>query len=634
MAGTEGQKIALEACDPARYTEIRGQVERVIASPTFSAAPRSAQLLQYLVERTLAGEGDRVNEYSIGVDVFRKLPSFDPRSDSAVRTDVMRLRQRLRRYYENGGRGDPVVLKLPVRCYRVNFEFRDCAPAETAVAAVGPAVAAASTPARVAWRQRPGVFIAAVVVAAGCLAGVAWRLTSSPKQSIQSVVVLPFQDFSSDHQSGYLADGLTDEITGDLANLKGLRVIARTSAFEFKGKGIDIRQIGRQLNVDASLEGSIDREGDRIRIRAQLNRNSDGSHLWSHVYDVEFHDLIAAQRDIARSIADDLQLSRSPKAESGNGASRYTPTPEAHEAYLRGLEAFNIGSLESLRRAIDLFQNAVAADPRFAQAWAQLAGAHWNADLWGDQTPIDEVRSEVHRALDLDSGMASAHALLGYISWKHDYDWRRAEAEMRLALQYGPGSSSVHNLYGASLLDRGRFAESHSELREAQALSPLETTLYTNEALAYLAEGRLAEAEEIYRRVLAIRPDSAGALAGIANVRVFAKDCDGAGAYSERLARISGGSRFSRNLDFAIQICRGNLSGARQWLEKAPDSSRKLDLAAGYLAIGDTDRALELLRVSASRREVGFTAIRFSPYLTPLRSDPRFIALEREYGLE
>ena len=154
----------------------------------------------------------------------------------------------------------------------------------------------------------------------------------------------------SNHQSEYLADGLTDEITNDLANLNNLRVIARTTAFEFKGKGVDVRDLGRRLNVEAALEGSLVREGNRVRIRAQLNRTSDGYHLWSRAYDVDSHDLIGVQQQIAQSIADDMNLGRAPSAETAH-PSRFTNDTQAHDLYLRAMEALNTGSPDSLPKA-------------------------------------------------------------------------------------------------------------------------------------------------------------------------------------------------------------------------------------------------------------------------------------------
>lgn len=632
MERAEGPESIETPYAPRRQSEIRAYLERLAAAPVFSAAPRRVRLLKYLMERTLAGEGDRVNEYSLGIDVFDKLPSFDPRSDSMVRTDVMRLRQRLRQYYSQEGCGDAIVLDIPPKSYRIAIEFRD-----TAVPDTPPPSVAAPEPVLPAQRNRTWILlataVAVLVMGAGTMLGWRWFHRGAPR--IRSVVVLPFQDFSSDHQSGYLADGITDEITNDLANLDGLRVIARTTAFEFKGKGIDIRDIGRQLHVDASLEGSLDREGDRVRIRAQLNRNTDGYHLWSHVYDVQFRDLISVQRDIARSIAGDLQLSRSFDGDGGVNSPRHDPSPEAHELYLRGAEAWNATNLESFRKGAILFQAAVDKDPQFAEAWLGLANAHWNLGIFSGwkEVSVAQVESEARRAVDRNPRLGSAHATIGQILWRRDFDWPRAETEFRLALQYGNGSYNVHNLYAGCLSERGEFAESHRQFRMAEELSPLQDAIFTNEAALYWAEGRVNEAERMYRQVLERKPGFALALAGIGGLRLRAKDCKGAVEYAARLYKASPGSRTATMVEWALSPCTGEAGVTRMPRKDRVAGMRNIDAALENAALGNQDSAIEYLRKSAEFHEIGATSLRVSPYFEAMRSDPRFVALEREIGI-
>jgi TolB-like protein len=624
--------------DPGRCDEIRAYLDILISAPVFSSAPRRARLLRYLLERTLAGDGERVNEYAIGTDVFGKRPSFDPRYDSMVRTDVMRLRQRLRQYYIGEGRGDAILLDIPPRSYKVSIEFRDTsaaaagkqpnsAPSEPA----SPETAEAAAPGPAKWK-RISIAVAAALLLAALAAALASRQFLRPAPPVRSVVVLPFLDDSSDRKSGYLADGLTDEITNDLANLNGLRVIARTSAFEFKGKGVDIREIGRQLNVEMSLEGSLDREGDRIRIRAQLVRNADGYHLWSHVYDVQFRDLIGVQRDIARSIADDLLLSQSFDNAAVGNLPQHEPSPEAHELYLRGADAWNAATLDSFRKGVELFHQAVNLDPQFAQAWLALANADWNVGLFSGWKAVSvaQVEAEARHALDANPRFGSAHATLGQILWRRDFDWPRAEAEFRIALQYGNGSYNVHNLYASCLGERGQFAESHRHFRLAEELSPLQDALFTNEAAVYWAEGKTSQAERMLQQVLSRTPEFAIALGEMAALRLQAKDCAGAAAYAARLDKSRPGSRISTMVTWGLNVCRGvrtppepTLSGGRL----------NLDVAAEYSVLGNSDRAIEYLRKSFSLHEIGITGLKVSPYFQPMRSDPRFLALERDIGL-
>jgi TolB-like protein/tetratricopeptide (TPR) repeat protein len=600
-----------------------------------------------LVDRTLAGEGDQVNEYSVGVDVFDKLPSFDPRSDSMVRTDITRLRQRLRQYYAEEGSGDPVVIDLPARSYKVSVAFRDELAAHSAEsletsAEPDPTVDAPDSlaPNQIAQpATRRGVrfwtLVGAVVVTASVLAGVAWSRLGRHAHVIQSLVVLPFQDYSSDHRSEYLADGLTDEITNELANFNGLRVIARTSAFEFKGKGVDVRDVGRQLNVDAALEGSLDREGDRIRIRAQLNRTTDGSHLWSHAYDVQFRDLLAVQRDMARSIAEDLKFNQSLNSDKAR-ASIHDPDPEVHDLVLRGMEAWNAASADSFREGAALFQNAVDRDPKYAGAWASLSGAHWDLGIftgWKEVT-VEQVESESQRAADLDPTIASVRAFLGQLAWRRHLDWARADADFKLALQTGSGSASVHSLYAGCLAERQEFEASHKHFRIAQELSPLSDLIFTNDAGIYLAQLKLGEAERLYKQVLSRKPDFTIALAGMAGVRIAMGDYAGAQPYADRLNLTAAKSGLTAIVNFALLVCNGKTAQARQFLEAAKPAILRVDFAAGQAALGDNDGAIASLRESYDRREIGITRIAIRPEMNRLRGDPRFIELEREIGLK
>ena len=260
------------------------------------------------MEHTLAGEGDKVSEYAIGLDVFQKPASFDPRIESVVRTEVSRLRQRLKDYYADEGRKDPIVIDFPQRSYAATFEF--------------PKQADLQEPQLI--RRDTATFVNRGVILGGACAKFAahdscgfsrcrarvggyeyWKSRSNPgggKLPLNSIVVLPFENYSVNGADQYLADGMTEELTNDLAEWRDLRVVARTSAYAFKGKGEDVRKIGKDLNVDAVLEGSFTKQGDRIRITAQLNRTSDGYHLWSHSYESQSSDLMAVQDQVrARS---------------------------------------------------------------------------------------------------------------------------------------------------------------------------------------------------------------------------------------------------------------------------------------------------------------------------------------------
>ena len=301
MPGTIENHASARSRD-SRSPEIRDYLAQLLASPQFAASGRRGQLLQYLVEHTQAGDADRVTEYAIGLDVFQKPTSFNPQIESVVRTEFSRLRQRLKDYYAEAGQRDRIVIDFPPRSYAASFEFRDAVEIPPPTPQLVRPDTMHRRPLALRVTALALAFLAPVAVAAFAI----WREHARLgwwKQPIHAIVVLPFENYSPNHQDEYVAYGMTEQLTDDLAQWRDLRVVARTSAFAFKGRGEDVRQIGRQLNVDAVLEGSFEREGDRVRITAQLIRAADGYQLWSHSYEMQSNDLLEVQERVATSIA-------------------------------------------------------------------------------------------------------------------------------------------------------------------------------------------------------------------------------------------------------------------------------------------------------------------------------------------
>jgi TolB-like protein len=618
--------------DGAQGAAIRTYLDALLTTPGFRLPGRRERLLRYLIDRTLAGEGERINEYSIGLDVFERPSDFDPKVDAVVRAEVSRLRQNLKDYYMGPGQADRTLIDLPPRSYAPTITFRELAPPPAAQPA-DPAVPEA-VPARPRWHFAVG--LAAVLVAGIAIARwIPWNARRRVP-AIQSLVVLPFQDLSSNHQSEYLADGLTDEITNDLANLNNLRVIARTTAFEFKGKGVDVRDLGRQLNVEAVLEGSLVREGNRVRIRAQLNRTSDGYHLWSHAYDIDSHDLIGVQQQIAQSIADDMNLGGRAQGAEAARPLRFTTDPEAHDLYLRGMQALNNGSPDSLQQAAGFFQSAIAKDRNFAMAWLGLARSH---DLMQSGAvpgiTYEQIGKEARQALDLDPSLAEAHEELAIIAWERDYDWPSAEREFRLAVA-GNGSASArsHAVYGYHLAERGRFAESHQQLRTAQEISPLEVLPLVNEGWVYFFERRFDQAGQMYKRILELHPDNAVALDGLAFLKTMVGDCQSGAEYAAKLNQLWPNAFRVQAAQWNLLVCRGEVGPARKILDGSAAKMPAFYAGASYAVLGDKESALHYLDQAVAQRDDLVTTMAVTPYLDRLRSDPRFAALERRVGLE
>lgn len=359
MEGLRTNGTSDSSLSPADAAQVRAYLDTLLASPEFAASERKSQLLRYLVDKTLSGQASRVNEYGIGLDVFERPASFDPRVDSVVRAEVSRLRLKLKDYYDNGGRSDPIVIELPQRGYIPRFTFRK-------MEASAPAPAEQPLPPEP--RRKPAVWIAASIVLIAALAGlVYWGIHRSAAGPLKSLVVLPFENYSKDPQNEYLADGFTEELTNQLAQWRELRVVARTSAFVFKGKAVDVRQIGRELNVDAVLEGSCVKQADRIKITAQLSRASDGYHLWSRSFEARSDDMLSVQDEMARAIA--VAVHGVGRDAPASAASLSTTNAAAHDLYLRANYQLSQRTTKSVESALNLLQAAIKLDPGYVSAY-------------------------------------------------------------------------------------------------------------------------------------------------------------------------------------------------------------------------------------------------------------------------
>ena len=308
------------------------------------------------------------------MEVFGRKPSYDPRLDGVVRVEAVKLRSRLKDYYETDGAADPVRIDLPKGGYLPCFEELSHA--------VEPIEKVAAPPRRAwwtDWRWRASLF-ALVVLAGILLARTAHPRPATPDSS--SIAVLPFVNLSSDKENEYFSDGLTDDLIDALTKVRGLRVVARGSAFQFKGKNPDIRAVGRQLNVATVLEGSVQRSGDRLRITAQLSSVADGYHVWSQTYDRRLADVFAVQDEISRAIVGALEV-RVAVDPGRRLVESSTQDLEAYNLYLQGRFHLNQWRPESVRKGIEYFTQAIAKDPAYAPAYAGMADCYTWLGVFG-----------------------------------------------------------------------------------------------------------------------------------------------------------------------------------------------------------------------------------------------------------
>jgi TolB-like protein len=422
----------------AEPNAVRAEVNRVVASKGFARAVRLAGFLRFVVEQSLEGRAGELKETSIGVEVFGRPPDYDPKQDSVVRTEAGKLRTRLAEYYGGEGAGDPIVIELPKGGY-------------------APAIRAAVTPARSSrlkrWRLAAGF---AAVLAGGVFL---WRWAIPPAES-PSIAVLPFVNMTGDPENDYLSDGLTEEITDRLANTD-LRVIARTSSSALRAKGYTVREIGAKLNAGTVLEGSVRKQGDRVKITAQLIRVADETHILSRTFDHNMQDLFGLQADVAAAIVQALR----PKLSNGSHGppdQRPPGNPEAYQLYLRGLYFVARERADSNKQGIECFEQAIAKDPGYARAYAGLAKAYLRTAFYEGVPNIEfypKARSMVVKALDMDQDSAEAHAASASLKWRFEGDKSAAEGEFQRALALNPDSEETLLDYGYFLLHFGRLEE-------------------------------------------------------------------------------------------------------------------------------------------------------------------------------
>ncbi|HLK22693.1 MAG TPA: hypothetical protein VKT81_27295 [Bryobacteraceae bacterium] len=355
-----------------------------------------------------------------------------------------------------------------------------------------------------ARRSAPWILLAsgiAVALAAGWLLRDTFRKPAAG--TLSSVVVLPFLDLSPQKDQEYFSDGLTEEIIDALSRVPDLRVVARTSAFAFKGKANDVRQIGQQLNVSAVLEGSVRKAGDQLRITAQLNRVSDGTHLWSRTFDRQLQDIFGVQREISQAIADQLRAGRVPQRED-------TLNLEAYNQFQEGRYFFNQGLPDSLMKAQERYQHAIQNDPKFALAYSGLADTYaYQAEhmMLPPKLVMPKAKEFAEKAVALDNNLGEAHTSLGIVKLDYEWDGASARREFQRAMQLNPGSGYLHHWYAHSLEVQGHLDDALREMRVALALDPLEVIIHWDIANELLMMRRQDEALAHLQKSLELFPN-------------------------------------------------------------------------------------------------------------------------------
>jgi TolB-like protein/Tfp pilus assembly protein PilF len=450
-----------------------------------------------------------------------------------------------------------------------------------------------------------------------------------------SIAVLPFVNMSDDKSNDYFSDGLSEELLNVLAKVQGLRVIARTSSFAFKGKDATISDVAKALDVEHVLEGSVRKSGERVRITAQLIRAADSSHLWSETYDRQLQDVFKIQDEISAEVADALKV-RLLGAQATQPDVGGTSNAAAYEAYLQGLYSLNQGQAEStLRAALASFDAAIAADPAYAAAHSGRARALSSLASNGYEpfdTGFARAREAAQHAVELEPRLAAGWLPLGYIASTVDLDIPAARAHFERALALDPGSAEVQSSYSSFALGIGRFDEAIAAGAKAVQLDPIAARPHTYLAGAYYGARRYDEALAVARRAARLDPDYPGVHGGIGYVLLETGDLEGARAEFAKETiewqRLTGTTLADAKL--------GRTDAARAGLAAA---IKRLGEAAAYqyaeinAQLADPDEAFRWLEVARRIRDPGLSTLTTDPLMDPLRKDPRFATLMRELGL-
>src|SRR6266705_2918345 len=449
----------------------------------------------------------------------------------------------------------------------------------------------------------------------------------------KSIAVLPFVDMSQAKDQEYFCDGISEEILDALAKVDGLRVVARTSSFSFKGKNADVGEVANKLNVENVLEGSLRREGNRIRITAQLINARDGFHLWSYTYERELKDVFAVQDEITRSIVDALKikLAVAPPAHARQNT-------EAYDLYLQGLYFSNKSDEENLRKSLKFFQRALDKDPNFARAWIGIAKAWiWLADAY--VKPLEaysKVKEAASKALALDERNAEAHSYLGETKRILDRNPSGEEEELKRALEIDPNSVDAHMFMSFLRSAQGELEEAVQEIEEAERLDPLSPPICFVAVLWYLSADRIEDAIKAGQRSVQLDPSYVYFDPPLADALSAKGDFNQAVALYEKAQAASHIPSVGLGITYAKM---GRREDARRVLDQLIQKSRQQyvtadSIAAVYVALGEKDEALRWLDRAFEEHSGSFYSYMFRPEFRALRSDPRFADLLRRIGID
>jgi len=565
---------------------VREQLERVLASTTFKQVDRLKRFLSFIVLESIGGRSTELKEYVIGVHVFGKEPSFDPRTDPIVRVQARRLRAKLVRYYQEDGRSDEVIIDLPKGGYAPVFKPRE-------------------------------------------ISVVAKRSITATLVSRNTVSVLPFANHGGGQELDFFCLGVREEIVHNLARFPNLRILALEPA------------AANRADAAMIVSGSVRASGTRLRIAAQLVDTASNCYLWSESIDADSTDLFGAQERVAQAIVRKLE----PEFAEGPRPSGRRPTENlaAHNLYLQGRYHLSQRSEEGLLKALEFFGKALVEDPQYALAHSGLADAYGLCNHYGVMGPSDvwtKAASSAATAVMLDDDSGEAHTSLAHVKSTQDWDWLGAEREFRRAISLNPRNATAHHWYATSCLaPMGRLDEALDEMLVAQSLDPVSAIVARDVAAAHFYRRDFQTALERCDHTIELNPHFGAAYWMLGLIQEQLKDFDESEAAFQRAVHLSPNMprvHGALGRTFALS---GRQRQALEVLEKLEAFAKQryvspMEFAWIHFALEQTDQGFRWLTKASDERAFELIHLKVDARFDPLRDDRRFAAIMKRLGLE
>jgi TolB-like protein/DNA-binding winged helix-turn-helix (wHTH) protein/tetratricopeptide (TPR) repeat protein len=564
--------------------------------------------------------------------------------DDSLNSTVKKLREALA-----DDAGKPLYIEtIPRRGYRfiapVQVEAPENPPGEKEAAPAEPSWLTAETVVQVTavadeslgWRRyrtSGAIGLLTVIGIVGVLSVTAFLKRAGADAQIHSIAVLPFENLSGDPSQDYFAEGLTDAVTTDLAQIGSLKVISRSSASHYKKDYKPLVKIGQELGVDAVVEGTVARSGNRVRVNARLISTGDDRNLWAQSFERDAGDILALEDDLAQSVSRRIEVALMPAFMHR----RNEPHPvnvQAYEAYLNGMHDLNNHRTNNeLQKSLEQFDEAIALDSTFARAYAGKAIAY---NLLGDYDEIPgrqagpSAEAAARRALELDPTLAAAHSALAFALWKYSWDWKTAEAEFQKSLTLNPNNAHTHHIYAVLLACRGDFAGAEEHMRKAQALDPLSMIIRTNIGWFRYFQRDYAKAEEAFQEVLKLDPGFLPARQKLWITYAIEGKTELATTELENLMRLFGHEQLLKRVEGANPSSRYQ-AAVQGYAEAGVLTPYE---RARYLALlGRKPEALHALGEAAAQQSAWMVYLRIEPVFDVIRARPEFGELVRRANI-